>query len=211
MPQASRVSRRALGVLAVVGATAGVGGACAVAAIGASACITTAPPDLPTLPARGPRILEDAARPPSDEFLMALPEGGVFVVPVEVTNPLVQFQVRVLVDYYPGINNTSAVTGNVRSFSASPALDGGLTLVQVVLNANDLGDPTACHVIQLFVADTFAINSSGPVAGDTNGADSITWFYAPNGPGGCYVFDAGADGAQDAAPDGTLIIPPGTN
>ena len=78
-----------------------------------------------------------------------------------------------------------------------------------LLTPADLGDPTACHTIQVFVADSFS--SNGYTAGDVLGADSITWFYMPGGPNGCTTYDAG-DGSfpSDAPADGPLLVPDAT-
>jgi hypothetical protein len=206
MPQAIRVSSRAIHALGFVAA---LGVAAAVSASGIAACITAPPPDLPALPLRGPRIIEDSVRPPTDQYLTMLPADSEFVVPVEVNDPTEQIVGRVFVDFYPGSDNMGSAT----SFTAvPPALDGGVTTISFSVSSIDLGDPTACHIIQLFVADqsTGFSEISVHTAGNSLGVDSVSWFYTPNGPSGCFAYDAGDGAPADAAPDGTLVIPQGT-
>jgi hypothetical protein len=203
MPQAIRVSSRATQALGFVAA---LGVAAAICASGIAACITAPPADLPALPLRGPRIIEDSVRPPTDQYLTMLPGDSEFVVPVEVNDPTDQIVARVFVDFYPGSDNMGSAT----NFTAvHPALDGGVTTISFSVSSIDLGDPTACHVIQLFVADSFS-DMSGHTANNSLEADSVSWFYTPNGPNGCFAYDAGDGAAGDAAQDGTLVIPEGT-
>ena len=185
-----------------------VGATALAVAGGVAACITAPPPDLPELPQRGPRIVQDAVRPPANAYLTALPADGIFNVPVEVTDPTRTIDGRAFVDFYPGSNNMGRnATGFAFDKSVPPTLDGGTTLVSFMLPSFELGDLTACHIIQFFVADSFS-DQSGHTAGDSLGADSVTWFYAPNGPSGCSEYDAG-DGAfpSDAPFDGILQTP----
>jgi hypothetical protein len=171
-----------------------------------SACITAPPPDLPVLPARGPRILEDGVTPPTDAYLTGLPADGQFLVPVEVNNPAQVINGRVYVDFYPGTDNMHFATSAEQSLSTPPSVDGGPTIVSFSLSPTDLIDPTACHLIQFYVADSFT--GTAPIAGDNLGADSVSWFYTPNGPNGCFEYDAGDGAAQDAPTDALLLTPP---
>ncbi|HEY5145783.1 MAG TPA: hypothetical protein VII82_03415 [Polyangiaceae bacterium] len=180
-------------------------GACAAGAV--SACITAPPPDLPVLPARGPRILEDGVIPPTDAYLTGLPADGQFLVPVEVSNPAPPIVGRVFVDFYPGIDNMRSATMLTKMIDTQPSVDGGPTIVSFSLSPTDLGDPTACHLIQFYVADSFSDNN-GHTAGDNLGADSVSWFYTPNGPNGCFEYDAGDGAAEDAPTDALLLTPP---
>jgi hypothetical protein len=203
MPQAMRVSSRAIQVL---GFAAALGVAAAVSAGGIAACITAPPPDLPALPLRGPRIIEDSVRPPTDQYLTMLPADSEFVVPVEVNDPTDRIVALVFVDFYPGGDNMGSATNYT---AVHPALDGGVTTVSFSLSSIDLGDPTACHIIQLFVADSFS-DISHHTVNNSLGADSVSWFYTPNGPSGCFAYDAGDGAPADAALDGTLVIPQAT-
>ncbi|HEX3769683.1 MAG TPA: hypothetical protein VHV30_02405 [Polyangiaceae bacterium] len=172
------------------------------------ACITTAPPDLPSLPLRGPRILADSVQPAANEYLTALPPDGGFVVPVEVSDPTKAIVGRPFVDFYPGVGN-NLISGVGRTVTQFPALDGGPTDVYFTIGPQLLGDPTLCHTIQFFVADGFNDSLGSQTSIDDLGADSVTWFYTPNGPGGCGVYDAGV--YPDAGSDGSAIPPPPVN
>jgi hypothetical protein len=192
---------RALVVLLAFGALgAGVSGA-------VSACITAPPPDLPVLPARGPRILHDDVKPPTSAFLTGLPGDGQFLVPVEVSNPAQLIAWRVYVDFYPGIDNMRFATPAEQSFSTPPSVDGGPTIISFSLSPTDLIDPTACHLIQFYVADSFT--GTAPTAGDNLGVDGVSWFYMPNGTNGCFEYDAGDGAAEDAGIDALPLTPDG--
>jgi hypothetical protein len=176
---------------------------CAVAASVAS-CVTAAPADVPTPPLLGPIIVQDAVQPPSGPYLTVLPEAG-FVVPVRAFDPSHTITCAVFIDFDPGAFNStgpSAGCGNI-----PPALDGGLTSLTFTIDPMHLGDPNACHTIQCFVSEGFELLS--PHTPDNNlGADSVTWHYTPNGPGGCDDFD-GSDGAFPPAdaPTDVLVLP----
>jgi hypothetical protein len=177
---------------------------CAVAASVAS-CVTAAPADVPTPPLLGPIIVQDAVQPPSGAYLTVLPEAG-FVVPVRAFDPTSTITCNVFVDFDPGMDNTTATP--IFCTPTPPALDGGLTSLTFSINPIDaLGDPNACHTIQCFVAEGFD-RGSPHTPSNSLGADSVTWQYTPNGPGGCDEFD-GSDGAfppADAPMDRLLLI-----
>lgn len=159
------------------------------------------------IPDQGPTIVQDDVRPAANVYLTALPPGGSFVVPVRVSDPNQSITCSVFVDFDTGGDNNEQATGlAARCPVTLPALgDGGLTGLSFTLSAASFGDPTLCHVIQCFVADDFKVNSAHTPDGL---ADSVTWQYAPNGPGGCSQFDAG-DGAfpPDAPPDALPLTP----
>lgn len=148
-------------------------------------------------------ILKDSVQPPWNVYLTVLPPE--FVVPVKVFDPSLPIACNVFVDFYPDqINNT----GTAGPCSVPPGLEGGIAQAQFSVSPFSLNDPNACHTIQCFVAQSFQSNSAHTPAGSVP-ADSITWQYAPNGPGGCDEFDAG-DGAfppADALMDGLPITP----
>jgi hypothetical protein len=174
-------------------------------AAAAASCVTAPPPDLPVAPAQGPIIVQDAVQPPPSEYLLELPPQG-FVVPVKVTDPTKPFVCRVFVDFYPGSDNTLHATGTALTIPATPALDGGVTLVTFSLTTTNLGDPTACHTIQAMCADEFD-QTSGHTPGDSLGSDGVVWQYAPNTPGGCSTVDGGDGEFPDAPLDGLPLTP----
>ncbi len=193
MPRAIRLSKRVQG--AVLSALAA---GCAAAA-GVASCIAASPADPPQPPLLAPIIIQDSVRPVASAFLPDLPPS--FSVPVRAFDPTRPILCNVFVDFDPGpdnINSTGFVTTCAPTF---PALDGGVTQLSFTLTSTMLGDPTACHVIQCFVAYGFDPKSRH-TPGDTLGADSVTWQYTPNGPGGCTQFsgDDGSFSDADAAP-----------
>ncbi len=177
------------------------------AAAGAASCIATAPADPPQPPLVGPTIIQDSVKPSANTYLLGLPPS--FSVPVLAFDPTRPIICHVFVDFDPGKDNISS-TGFVTTCATPyPALDGGVTQLSFTLTATMLGDPTACHVIQCFVAYAFDPMSQHTPLGNSLGADSVTWQYTPNGPGGCTQFsgDDGSFPAADAAPtDGPLPL-----
>src|SRR5580704_4140269 len=199
MLPAIRISNRAK--RAVLPALASAAGAAM------ASCITSPPADVPTIPVQGPTIVQDAVRPPVNESLTALPPGGAFLVPVRVSDPNKAITCRVFVDFDAGADDGTFATGAVASCPDTlPALgDGGLTLLSFTLTATSFADPTTCHAIQCLVADDFDASSAN-ASGEGLAIDSVTWQYAPNGPGGCSPLGGG-----DAAyrPDAsTESLPP---
>jgi hypothetical protein len=196
-----RAWKRATGSVFVGVATA------VVALVGPGACITAPPPDLPEVPLQGPQIIQNAVRPPTNAYLTALPADGGFIVPVRVSSAAPTIAYAVYVDFDPSANvgGSGLVVNNL----ITTVLDGGIAFLSFQLRPSDIPvgmDPNACHVIQLFVASSF--DSARHVPTNSLGSDSVTWFYAPGGPGTCDQFDAG-DGAPppDAPLDGLPITP----
>jgi hypothetical protein len=193
MHRAIRLSKRARGALLPALAVV-----CAVA-VGVASCVSAAPAEPPQSPPLGPIIVQDSVMPVASAYLPALPPS--FRVPVRAFDPTRLVLCHVFVDFDPGQDNVNS-TGFVAACAPTPpALDGGVTQLSFMLLPTQLGDPTACHVIQCFVADAFDPKSQH-TPGDSLGADSVTWQYAPNGPGSCTQF-SGADGSfsvADAAP-----------
>jgi hypothetical protein len=185
------------------------------AAAAMASCITGPPADLPQVPVQGPTIIQDAVRPPANEYLTRLPET--FVVPVRVFNPDTPIDCNVFVDFDPGPDNSQSAKGAAKSCgSMLPALEGGVTSLEFSLSQTDLMgrnavDPNACHTIQCFVVAGTFNPVSRHTPGNSLGADSVTWQYAPNGPGSCEEFDAGdgASSAPDASDGGVLLVPDG--
>jgi hypothetical protein len=181
------------------------------AAVAVSSCITGPPADLPQVPVQGPTIVQDAVMPPANQYLTYLPElPEQFVVPVRVSNPDTPILCNVYVDFDPGADNSRVANGTAtRCPTMLPSVDGGVTLMTFSLSQTDIAtnvvDPNACHTIQCFVAYTFD-RFSPHSAGDSLGADSVTWQYSPNGPGSCAQFDAG-DGAFPPADAPSDVLP----
>ena len=197
MLQANRRIEITKGVLvpAVAGAFA--------AAVAVASCITGPPADPPEAPALGPVIIQDSVQPPNNEYLTELPQlPSRFQVPVRVFNPNTSITCNVFVDYDPMSSNTSGPLTTCPVML--PALDGGVTtlsfsLSAAIFTANGL-DPSLCHTIQCFVGDFPFNQKSAHTPGDSLGADSVPWQYAPNGPGSCAQFDAGDGGFPPDAP-----------
>jgi hypothetical protein len=207
-------------------ATAAVCAAGVAVTMGMSACITAPPPELPTPREQEPLILRNGVFPPANEDLTAPPPDGIFVVPVLPGQPDPSFEIRLFVDFDPGSNNMS-VSKNTNVLATPPAfrnaydvtpdtLDGGVYRVLIPFGADQLGDPNACHWIDVLVAQSFPNNVPPAFSNDsdhtsTQASDSVSWHYVPDPLAGCLQFDAGPfqDGAfQDAAPDGLPVTPP---
>jgi len=169
-------------------------GACVVS------CVTAGPADVPQPPLIGPIIIQNAVRPPASTFLTFLPVE--FIVPVRVFDPSQPIECHVFIDFNPGVINNA---GTFPPCVVQPGLDGGITLAQFTVGVTEVFDPGICHTIQCFVANSF--EDISPYTPSTSlGADSVTWQYTPNGPGGCDEFDGG-DGAFPPADAPTDRLP----
>jgi hypothetical protein len=147
-----------------------------------AACVLVEPPgELPPLIEQRPLILHQFVVPPTTQILESWPVGG-FFVPIQVPDPTATVQFHAFVDYDP-IAPTTPQTGLL---SPDANQDGGIRDLDLIVDVpNDL---TACHTIELLVANSFVENHTP----DAVGGDSATWFYAPGGSlARCPVFDAG--------------------
>jgi hypothetical protein len=178
------------------------------ATAGVASCVASAPADPPASPPEGPLIVQDLVIPAPTQLVTHLPPQG-FLVPVRVTNAVSAIACRVFVDFDPGSDNNQFATPPAYSCpnNTFPAVDGGLTDLRFTISSMAILDPTKCHVIQFFVADSFDPNSTH-TPGDSLGADSVTWQYVPNSAG-CLQFDDAGDGAPppDSQTDGLLQVP----
>jgi hypothetical protein len=194
MQRAIRLSTRAKGAVLAMAAAG-----CAVGA-GVASCVTSSPADVPVPPTQGPVIVQNSVMPAASAYLTAIPPD--FIVPVRVFDPTKPIVCHVFIDFNIGVLPSVPCV-------VQPGLDGGITLAQFTVGATDAFDPGTCHTIQCFVANSF--EDISPYTPSTSlGADSVTWQYTPNGPGGCDEFDGG-DGAfppADAPMDTLLLTPP---
>ena len=189
----------ALAALAAVGSASLLG----ITAL-ASACITTPPPDLPTVPQPPPSILHASVVPPADEILTTWP--AMFYVPVEVYDPSVPFSWEPFVDFDP---TTGSGGSTIPHIVPAPVLvDAGVYVVSFGL---DPPDAASCHTVELEVASGFDTEfGSASHTPNSLGGDSITWFYNPGGgPNGCPTYDAGdvQDGAFPGSSEGLGVTP----
>lgn len=172
---------RALSVVATMAA-------CLASLVASASCILAdPPPELPKPVRHHPIIIKGSVAPPYTRVLPELPTS--FVVPVEILDPDTAYFYNVFVDYDP-INPRPA------DISSRPQTETTLTFNLI----SSAPDPSNCHSIELVVALGFDPKSQHTP--DSNGADSILWWYNPSGdPGHCPQYDAGGDGAfpdQDA-------------
>jgi hypothetical protein len=167
------------------------------------ACIVAdPPPDPPKAAPHRPTIVHEAVWPPTSEMLLALPPN--FVIPVDLVDPTSGFVFSFWIDYDPTMPGQPFQGG-----TKTPGLSDGGGFVDVTINTSSLDQPnsgfdrTRCHVFEFVVA--LAFNGSSQRTPDSNGGDSVVWFYDPSGDGkGCPVLDPNQDGsfpAVDAAPD----------
>jgi hypothetical protein len=190
MQRAIRVSKRAqAAVLAMAAAGCAVGG-------GVASCVTSSPADVPQPPQLGPVIVQNSVMPAASVYLTAIPPD--FIVPVRVFDPTLPIACHVFIDFNIGVLPSVPCV-------VQPGLDGGITLAQFTVGVTEVFDPGICHTIQCFVANSF--EDISPYTPSTSlGADSVTWQYTPNGPGGCDEFDGG-DGAFPPADAPTDRLP----
>jgi hypothetical protein len=180
-----RTAKRVAGSILAAGAT------CAFAVFAPNACITAPPADLPEVPQIGPIILQGSVQPSPSQYLTELPLE--FCVPVRVFNTDVTWVIYV--DFVPSVGAPS-----IRSpKNATKTFDGGIEFISFTLTQDQVsGGPGSCHTIQVIVADQYQAALHQPMS--TLGADSVTWFYSPNGPGVCDQLDGGYGAPRDAAP-----------
>ena len=161
--------------------------ACVAWLVASASCILAdPPPELPKPPKHHPIIVKGSVVPPYTRILPELPHS--FIVPLEILDPDSSYFYNVFVDYDP-------ISPRPADFTSAPqqstTIDFGLSPVT---------DLSTCHSIELVVALGFDPKSQHTP--DSNGADSIVWWYNPSGdPGHCPQYDAGGDGAfpdQDA-------------
>jgi hypothetical protein len=137
-----------------------------------AACVLADPPAaLPTTSIRPPEIVREQVVPPLSQLLMDLPTE--FVVPVAVDLRETQLNWAFVVDGNPT---------PVESQSLRVQPDGGV-LVLVNDYPTSRVPPGECHTLQIDVSYA-----------DSNGSDSVTWFYSPTGSFvNCAIFDAGPE------------------
>jgi hypothetical protein len=180
------------------------------AAAATASCIEAPPADPPQVPQQGPTIVQDAVTPSANVYLRGLPAGGEFSVPVKISDASQTMTCAVFIDFDPGRDNSQfATNAATRCPNTPPALDG-LTTLTFTLTPISLGDPTACHVIQCFVTNAFDLNSLHTPS-DALATDSVTWQYAPEGPGGCSQLPDAGDGSfpPDAPTDTGILLTSG--
>ncbi len=170
--------------------------ACVVAVVALpAACVIAPPAEPPTLPAQGPTIVPETADPPVSEDLTALPVGG-FEVEVRTVDAVQPIFAAIIVD--PELLRPIPI-----EHKFTPAVNGGPTLIDVPLSVESLGDPAACHVIELVVAYDDSLFSAPSIGAQIS---TIDWQYTPGGPGSCEVYDAG-DGAYQDSPSDVFVGP----
>jgi len=174
------------------------GSIAALGAVALASCIIADPPvEAPKPPLRRPTIIRESATPPSSRPLGELPPDG-FKVPVEIADPTADFQWAMFIDYEPSLNTTN----NPRLGDTVTGGQGHPDVLTIPFTISPDSIGAGCHRIEFMVALSFV----SPHVADPAGADSITWFYTPNGSlDGCTVFEGGvgADGAfpPDAPPE----------
>jgi hypothetical protein len=189
-------------LLALAAAGVVLGGAASLAS-----CITAPPPPLPSTPQLGPKIVHDlVVNPPANAFLTELPAGDTFLVPVQAFDPTKSIAYELFIDFDPGNSSDPSNSFPVLGGTWPPALDGGTTIISFQLDPTRIPNGSdACHTLQFFVADSF--NNGIPTPADSLGADSVVWFYTPNGPGSCFQVDAGTGAFPSDAPSDGLLLP----
>ena len=199
-------------ILSAVPAVA-VLGACVVTLLVQDACILAQPSgELPRIPESRPNIVRASVVPSTTSVLTRWP--STFLIPVELSDPNVEFVYAAFVDYNPltGDGLTEEPRHSVFEASNNSSNTIGRTRTLSVL-VPEPADLDRCHTIEVVVALHLA--SDNDLTGDPKlrhtplapGGDIATWFFNPNGDlGGCPSLDAGIDSGTgaDAAEGGTL-------
>lgn len=177
-------------------ATAAVLIACTAVLVVEDACVIAEPPgELPRIPESRPTILHASVVPTTSAVLTRFP--AVFIVPVELSDPTVDFSYAAFIDYNPLTGDGLVVPPDRSRFEASNA-GGGRTRILTIL-IPEPAELDRCHVIEVIVA--LRLGENDPKNAHTPlppGGDIATWFYNPNGDlGGCPSLDAGIDAPSD--------------
>jgi len=177
-----RMKARALTVFGSLGVVASV----------LAACILADPlPEQRSLPTRRPSIVHASVSPAESQPLMDLHDT--FIVPLQLYNPTIPFEWRVFVDYDPLQKNAYEIHGSGGGTSST----ADYQIIPFSIGEEKYGD--RCHTFEFLVAFSFIANHTA----DAAGADSISWFYVPNGDfSKCTSYDAGvSDGSSDSGAD----------
>jgi hypothetical protein len=187
-----------------------------VVVVGAASCLLAdPPPGLPNVPSEVPSIVTTSVVPPAGQIFTNWPEGGLtLIVPVQVLNPLIQYQFLLMRDYMTPASSPQGVSFS-GPFGPPDPDAGGLEFVPVPTIEKPV-DPN-CHTYSLFVGLNLSlVPEQSPGQGFTvrasSGDDVVTWTYSPSGGvGPCAAYDAAglADAAAtDAADlDGGMTVP----
>jgi hypothetical protein len=166
-------------------------------------CIIADPaPQLLSPPPPSPRILRDQVQPPASAILGAFPDT--FTVPVLVGSADQTFVAHLYIDF-----NEDGQGGGFADLETSgpDTTDAGNVRYIALTNSQEIPvDPSRCHRIEALVATSFVGRDGfdGHATLDPY-ADSVVWWYSPNGDlRGCPTYDAGsfADGAAPDVQDG---------
>jgi hypothetical protein len=163
-----------------------LGGAAFAAVLGAACVLIEPPGELPPLIAQRPVILHQLVVPSSAQILQSWPIDG-FTVPIQLAAGSTAVQWQAFVD------------NEVNKADTIPRTDPVSDVVTLPVQLDRPPDLTACHTIEIMVANRF-VRDHVP---DALGGDDVTWFYAPGGSlDRCPVFDAGLIDAGLDAGDG---------
>jgi len=162
------------------------------------ACVIAEPSgELPRLPESRPTILHSSVVPREGAVLTRFP--SVFILPVELTDPTVDFSYAAFIDYNSS-TGAGLVLGPTDSVFEAANAGGGRTRILTVPIPDPLDD--RCHVIEVVVALRLINDPRFAHAPAPPGGDIATWYYNPNGDvGGCPSLDAGFDAPSDADAD----------
>jgi hypothetical protein len=167
-------------------------------------CIIADPaPQLISPPPPSPRILRDQVQPPASAILGAFPDT--FTVPVLVGSADQTFVAHLYIDF----NEDGLGGGFAEQKTSGPQTTPDSSNVRYIALTNSQGAPvdlSRCHRIEALVATSFVGRDGfdGHTPLDPY-ADSVVWWYSPNGDlRGCPTYDAGlyADGALPDVQDG---------
>ncbi len=155
-------------------------------------CIVADPPtDLPRPSERRPTIVRASVVPSTSYVLGRWPSR--FIVPVELSDPLVPLFWATFVDYNPVTAEGLEQTDISRYEPASTVGNIRILELPITVPSDD-----RCHLVEVIVA--LRLNTTTPRnahAPEEPGGDSVSWFYSPSGDlAGCPVLDAGLQPLQ---------------
>jgi hypothetical protein len=168
--------------------------AAGIAALVVGACVIADPPtELPREPTRRPTILRSSVVPSTTAVLASWP--SLFIVPVEISNPLSTIEWATFIDYNPATGDGFKQAGD--STYESRTTNGNIRTLEL-----PIAMPTSdsCHLVEVIVGlDLITTDGRNAHTPQAPGGDSVSWFYSPSGDlAGCPVLDAGLSRVPDA-------------
>lgn len=159
-------------------------------------CVLLDPvPELQKPIRRAPNINKTELFPDNTRPLLELPSQ--FVIPVRVADPGQSFEWAFFVDYDLANPNNGFLDDDV-----VPGSPTGPDVHNIQIDTTQFPsiDPTRCHRFEFIATLRFRRRHEA----DPNISDSVSWWYVPEGSGGCGLYDAAALPPLDAGTDADI-------